>query len=233
MRIIGVGNVPIEVKGLSKPLTLQWDGVGGQCKLMVLTTLTDVDIVLGMDFLSQFDVKIDFKNQVASPEIELCTPLEPAETVWLLLENPTFTFKGRIPVKEEEVEEVVKGVHRQGHQGEHRIWTASDRKVIKTEGKRKYRRIVRTRPGYRLGKNYRQRHLPKGSIESSMPWDQAGYKAQLKKDLEDIRAKLSRILVQEKVISGGPLFDLCGQRSEEEGAVVTPPGQNFCLNIKQ
>ena len=50
-----------------------------------------------------------------------------------------------------------------------------------------------------------------------MPWDQAGYKAQLKKDLEDIRAKLSRILVQEKAISGGPLFDLCGQRSEEEG----------------
>ena len=65
-----------------------------------------------------------------------------------------------------------------------------------------------------------------------MPWDQAGYKAQLKKHLEDIRAKLSRILVQEKVISGGPLFDLCGQRSEKEGAVVMPPGQNFCLNIK-
>ena len=27
MMIIGVGNVPIEVKGLSKPLTLLWDGV--------------------------------------------------------------------------------------------------------------------------------------------------------------------------------------------------------------
>ena len=105
--------------------------------------------------------------------------MKPAETVGLLLENPTFSFKGKIPVKAEEAEEVVKGVHRQGHQGEHRIWTASDRKVIKTEGKKKYRRIVHTRPG---------------SIESLMPWDQAGYKAQLKKDLEDIRAKLSRIL---------------------------------------
>ena len=52
MMIIGVGNVPIEVKGLSKPLTLQWDGVGGQCQLMVLTTLTDMDVVLGMDVLS-------------------------------------------------------------------------------------------------------------------------------------------------------------------------------------
>ena len=238
MMIVGIGHVPIKVKGLLKPLTLQWDGVGGQCQLMVLTTLTDVDVVLGMDVLShfdvkidfknqvaslvlgmdvlsQFDVKIDFKNQVASPEREPCTPLKPAETVGLLLENPTFTFKGRIPVKEEEVEEVVKGVHRQGHQGEHRIWTASDRKVIKTEGKRKYRRIVRTRP-----------------VKSSMPWDQAGYKAQLKKDLEDIRAKLSRILVQEKVIIGGPLFDLCGQRSEEEGGSCDASRPKFLFKYK-
>ena len=68
MMIVGIGNVPIEVKGLSKPLRLQWEGVGGQCQLMVLTTLTDVDVVLGMDVLSKFDVKIDFRNQVASPE---------------------------------------------------------------------------------------------------------------------------------------------------------------------
>ena len=87
MRIIDVGKVLIEVKGLSKPLTLQWDGVGGQCQLMVLTTLTDVDVVLGMDVLSQFDVKIDFRNQVASPKREPCTPLKPAETVGLLLET--------------------------------------------------------------------------------------------------------------------------------------------------
>ena len=119
-----------------------------------------------------FDVKIDFKNQVASPEREPCTPLKPAETVGLLLENPTFSFKGKIPVKEEEAEEVVKRAHRQGQQGVHRIWTTSDRKVVKTD-KRKYRRIVRTCPG---------------SSESSMPWDQAGYKEQLQKDLEDIRA---------------------------------------------
>ena len=124
-------------------------------------------------------------------------------------------LRGRIPVKEEEVEEVVKGVHRPGHQGEHRIWMASDRKVIKTEGKRKYRRIVPMRP-----------------LKSLMLWDQAGYKAQSKKNLEDIRAKLSRILVQEKVISGGPLFDLCGQRSDEEGGSCDASRQNICLKIK-
>ena len=73
--VVGVGNVPIEVKGLSKPLTLQWDNVEGQCQLMVLTTLTDVDVILGMDVLIQFDVKIDSRKQVASPARELCTSL--------------------------------------------------------------------------------------------------------------------------------------------------------------
>ena len=232
MMIVGIGNVPIEVKRLSKPLMLQWDGVGGQCQLMVLTTLTDVDVVLGMDVLSQFDVKIDFRNQVASPEREPCAPLKLTENVGLLVENPTFTLKGKIPVKEEEAEEVIKGVHRQRHLGEHKTWKAFDRKIITTEGRRKCRRIARTCPGYRLGKDYRQRHLPKGSIESSRPWDQAGYAAQLKKELEDIRAKLSRILVQEKVSSGGPLFDLCGQRSEEEGGSCDASQQQILFKYK-
>ena len=73
--VVGIGNVPIEVKGLSKPLMLKWDSVEGQCQLMVLTTLKDVDVILGMDVLSQFDVKIDSRNQVASLERELCTSL--------------------------------------------------------------------------------------------------------------------------------------------------------------
>ena len=160
-----------------------------------------------MDVLSQLDVKINFKNQVARPARELFTPMKPAETVGLLLDYPTFTFKGKIPVKEEKVEEVVKGVPRRGHQEVHRIWTVSVRRLTKTADKRKSRRIV---------------------CESSMPWDQAGYKAQLQKDLEDIRPKLSRILVQEKVTSGRPLFDLCGQRSEERGSSCNGPSVPDC-----
>ena len=210
---------------------LQWDGVGGQCQLMVLTTLTDVDVVLGMDVLSQFDVKIDFRNQVASPEQKPCAPLKLTENVRLLLENP-ITLKGKIQVKEEEAEEVNKGVHRQGHLGEHKTWKAFDRKFITTEGRRKCRKIVRTCPECRLGKDYRQRHLPKGTIRSSRPWDQEGYVKQLKRELEDICAKLSRILVQEKVISGGPLFDLCGQRSEEEGGSCDASQRQFLFKYK-
>ena len=141
VRIIGVGHDPIKVKGLTKPLTLQWDGVGGQFQLMVLTALTDVDVVLGMDVLRQLDVKINFKNQVASPARELCTPLKPAQTVGLLLNHPSFTCTGKCPVKEEKVEEVVKGVLRQGHREVQRVWMASERQ-IKTNDRRKDRKIV-------------------------------------------------------------------------------------------
>ena len=165
---------------------------------MVLTALTDVDVVLGMDVLRQLDVKINFKNQVASPAREPCTPLKPAKTVGLLLDNPTFTCKGKIPVKEEEVEEVVKGVLRQGHREVHGVWMASDRK-IKTEDKRKDRRIVR---------------------ESSMPWNQAGYKAQLEKDLKDIRQKFNRVLGQDLDKSGNPFVEATGPVKRIEGSVL-------------
>ena len=73
--VVGVGNVPVEVKGLSQPLSLQWDNVEGQCQLMVLTTLTDVDVILGMDVLSQFGIRVDCKKQTTSPAQEYCISL--------------------------------------------------------------------------------------------------------------------------------------------------------------
>ena len=218
VRITGVGPDPIKIKGLTRPLTLHWDGVGGKFQLMILTALTDVDVVLGKDVLSQFDVKIDFKKQVAMPVCEACTPLEPAKTVGLLLNNPGFTFKGKIPVKEEGVEEVAKDVLRPCYWEVHRVWMASERK-IKTKDKRKDRSIVR---------------------ESSMPWNQADYKAELQKDLKDIRQKLSRVLGQDlarsdnsfveatgpvKCIEGGVLVDLCMQRSGKRGSGFNAPNE--------
>ena len=89
----------------------------------------------------------------------------------LPLESPTFTLEGKIQVREEEAEEVIKGVHRQGHLGEHKTWKAFNRKFITAEGRKKCREIVRTCPECQLGKDYKQRHLPKGTIESSKPWD--------------------------------------------------------------
>ena len=209
VRIMGVGPDPIKIKGLTRPLTLYWDGVGGKFQLMILTALTDVDVVLGMDVLSQFDVKIDFKKQVASPAREPITPLEQDKTVGLLLEDPGFTFKGKIPVKEEGVEEVAKDVLRPCYRGIHRVWMASA-KPIETKEKREDRKI---------------------DWNSSMPWDKAGYNAQLQKDLKDIRQKISRVFGLDlaksdrsfveatspvKCIEGGVLVD----RLVREGVVV-------------
>ena len=42
---------------------------------MVLTTLTDVGVILGMDVLSQFGIRADCKKQTASPAQEYCTSL--------------------------------------------------------------------------------------------------------------------------------------------------------------
>ena len=213
---MGVGPDPIKIKWLTRPLTLHWDGVGRKLQLMILTALTDVDVVLGMDVLSQLDVKINFKKQVASLAREACTPLEPAKTVGLLLDNPGFTFKGKILVKEEGVEEVAKGVLRPAYREVHRIWMASERKM-KTKDKREDCKIVQ---------------------ESSMPWNQAGYKAQLQKDLKDIQQKFSRVLGQDLAKSdnlfveatspvncteGGVLVDLCMQRSGKRGSGCDAP----------
>ena len=99
---------------------------------------------------------------------------------------------------------------------------ASERKM-KIKDKRKDRIIVR---------------------ESSMPWNQAGYKAQLQKDLKDIRQKLSRLLGQDlaksdnsfveatspvKCIEGGVWSTSACRGLVRGGVVVTPqkPADRF------
>ena len=75
--VIGVGNVPVEVKGVSQPLELEWDSVRDKCQLMVLTTLEDVDVILGMDVLSRLDIQISVKDKKAGPhkQRETCATL--------------------------------------------------------------------------------------------------------------------------------------------------------------
>ena len=65
--VVGVGNLPIEVKGLSMPLTLEWGSQKGHCELLVLSTLDDVDVILGMDVLGSMGVTIDAATQKAEP----------------------------------------------------------------------------------------------------------------------------------------------------------------------
>ena len=205
---MGVAPEPVKIKGLTKPLTLHWDGVGGKFQLMVLPTLDDVDVVLGMDVLDQLDVKIDPKRRIDSPYREPCIPVASARNVGLLLKNPDSTFKGKIPVKEEGVKEVAKDMLGPAYQ--------DIRICYRTKEKREDRKIV---------------------WKSSMPWNQADYKVQLKKDLEDIRQKLCRVLGKElaKKEATGPVnrmeegvsVDLCEQRSGERGSGCNAPEEIY------
>ena len=65
--MIGVGNVPVELKGRTQPLELKWESVVDHCELMVLSTLEDVDVILGMDVIGKLDVQISCKDKDAKP----------------------------------------------------------------------------------------------------------------------------------------------------------------------
>ena len=68
--VIGVGNVPVELKGVTQVLELEWDSVKDHCEMVVLPTLEDVDVILGMDIISRLDVQISGRSKNAIPRPE-------------------------------------------------------------------------------------------------------------------------------------------------------------------
>ena len=91
--VIGVGNVPVELKGMTRVLELEWDSIRDHCQMVVLPTLEDVDVILGMDVISRLDVQISGRSKEAVPRPE-GMPLRPYKWVrrWLfLLENLGFS----------------------------------------------------------------------------------------------------------------------------------------------
>ena len=68
--VIGVGNVPVELKGITQVLDLEWDSVKDHCQMVVLPTLEDVDVILGMDIISRLDVQISGRSKDAIPRPE-------------------------------------------------------------------------------------------------------------------------------------------------------------------
>ena len=68
--VIGVGNVPVELKGITQDLELKWDSVVDHCEMMILSTLEDVDVILGMDIISRLDVQISGRAKDAIPRPE-------------------------------------------------------------------------------------------------------------------------------------------------------------------
>ena len=91
--LIGVGNVPVELKGVTQVLELEWDSVIDPCEMMVLSTLEDVDIILGMDIISRLDVQISGRSKDVTPRPESVTSevLKVSQKVVIPLANHIFS----------------------------------------------------------------------------------------------------------------------------------------------
>ena len=67
--MIEVGNTPIYIDGRTDRLPLQCGRVNMSVSLLVIPTLGEVDIILGMGVLQQLGVKIDTRAGTAEPTL--------------------------------------------------------------------------------------------------------------------------------------------------------------------
>ena len=67
--MIGVGNTPIYIDGRTDRLPLQWGRANTSVSLLVIPTLEEVDVILGMDVLWQLGVKNDTRAGTAEPTL--------------------------------------------------------------------------------------------------------------------------------------------------------------------
>ena len=202
IRVMGIAPDPVQVKGLTKPLTLLWDGVGGRFQLVVLPTLHDVDVVLGVDVLSQLNVQFDWVRQVVSPYREPCIQVESGRNIGLLLENPDSTFKGKIPVKEEGVKEVAKDMLRPAYQ--------NLRYCYKAREKKEDHKIVWNQADYRV-------KLQEDLEDIRQKLCQVSGKELAKKEATRPVNRMEE----------GVLVDLCEQRSGERGSGCYAPEEIY------
>ena len=68
-QLIGVENTPIFVDGRTARLPLEWKEAVTTISLLVVPTLIEPDVILGMDLLQRLGVKIDTKAGVAEPTL--------------------------------------------------------------------------------------------------------------------------------------------------------------------
>ena len=205
IRVMGIAPDPVKVKGLTKPLTLLWDGVGGRFQLAVLPTLHDVDVVLGVDVLSQLNIQFDWVRQVVSPYQEPCIQVESSRSIGLLLENPDSTFKGKIPVKEEGVKEVAKDMLRPAYQ--------NLRYCYKAREKKEDRKIVWNQADYRVKLQEDLKDIRKKLCQVS------GKELAKKEETRPVNR-----------MEEGVLVDLCEQRSGERGSGCYAPKEIYKSN---
>ena len=78
-KIVGVGNIPINVDGRTSRLPLEWDDSKSFLTLLVIPTLEEPDMILGMDVLQRLGVRIDARAGTAKPTV-LVSSIKPEES---------------------------------------------------------------------------------------------------------------------------------------------------------
>ena len=94
-KIVGVGNIPINVDGRTSCLPLEEDDSKLFLTLLVIPTLEEPDLILGMDVLQRLGVRIDAKIGAAKPTV-LVSSIKPEES-WRVPARTSVVFSIRNP----------------------------------------------------------------------------------------------------------------------------------------
>ena len=78
-KIVGVGNISINADGRTGRLPLEWDDSKSFLILLVIPTLEEPDMILGMDVLQRLGVRIDTRAGTAKPTM-LVSRVKPGES---------------------------------------------------------------------------------------------------------------------------------------------------------
>ena len=97
-KIVGVGNIPINVDGRTRQLPLEWNDAKSFLTLLVIPTLEEPDMILGMDVLQRLGVNIDTKAGTAQPTM-LVTKIKPQES-WKVPARSSVVFSIKNPYGE-------------------------------------------------------------------------------------------------------------------------------------
>ena len=99
-KIVGVGNIPINVDGKTGRLPLEWNDAKSFLTLLVIPTLEKADMILGMDVLQRLGVRIDTKIDTAQPTM-LVTKIKLEES-WKVPAQTSVVFSITNPYGEQE-----------------------------------------------------------------------------------------------------------------------------------
>ena len=98
-KIVGVGNIPINVDGRTGQLPLEWNNAKSFLTLLVIPTLEEPHMILGMEVLQRLGVRIDTKTSTAQPAM-LVTKIKPVE-LWKVPVQTSVVFSIKNPYGEQ------------------------------------------------------------------------------------------------------------------------------------